>query len=146
MGRIIQSMDAWGNWLEEFQGQSDYRKPLAFGIGIATVSKAGELLDTYFPFPNYMSNFGSAAVMAEMAGHVSGTASYRLEVEQLAEMLDYFRPFNGDGKVHGNIDTILAVLNTVQGCMEKLGAIRVPIVSFIDQPEHDPGPQDVPDA
>lgn len=146
MGRIIGTSAAFTEFMNEFESNEKHRRPLAFGIGIATVSSAGELLDTYFPFPNYMSNFGSAAVMAEMAGHVSGTASYQLQVGQLAEMLDYFRSFNGDGKVHGNIDAILAVLNTVQGCMEKLGAIRVPVVSFIDQPEHDQGPQGVPDA
>lgn len=146
MVRIIGTSAAFTEFMNEFEGNEEYRQPLAFGIGIATVSYAGELLDTYFPFPNYLSNFGSAAVMAEVAGHVSGTASYQLKVGQLADMLDYFRPFEGDGKVHGNIDAIKAVLNTVQGCIEKLGAIRVPIVSFIDQPEYDLGPQTVSDT
>lgn len=146
MGRIIGTSSAFTEFMKEFESSTEYRKPLAFGIGIATVSKAGELLDTFFPFPNYRNNFGSAAVMAEVVGHVSGTANYRLEVGQLADMLDYFRPFEGDGKVHGNIDTIKAVLNTVQGCMEKHGAIRVPVVSFVAEPEDDHGPQGVPDA
>lgn len=146
MGRIIKSIDEWSAWLEEFQGQANYRKPFAFGLGIATVSKAGNLLDTFYPFPNYRSNPGAAAVMADVVGHLRGTASYQIQVGQLADMLDYFRPFEGDGKVHGNIDAIKAGLNNVQGCMEKLGAIRVPVVSFIAEEEDDPGPQGVPDA
>lgn len=146
MGRIINSVDEWAAWLEQFQSQPAYRKPLAFGIGIATVSRSGNLLDTFFPLPNYRNNFGSAAVMAEVVGHLSGTASYQIQVGQLADMLDYFRPFEGDGIVHSNIDTIKAVLNTVQGCMEKHGAIRVPVVSFVAEPEDDQGPQGVPDT
>jgi len=146
MGRIINSVDEWSTWLEQFQNQPEYRKPLAFGIGIATVSRSGNLLDTFFPCPNYQTNMGAAAVMADVVGHLSGTASYQIQVGQLADMLDYFRPFERDGKKHGNIDAIKAVLNTVQGCTEKHGAIRVPIVTFIAESNDDLGPQGVPDA
>ncbi len=146
MGRINNSVDEWSTWLEQFQNQPAYRKPLAFGIGIATVSRSGNLLDTFFPLPNYQTNYGAAAVMADVVGHLSGTASYQIQVGQLADMLDYLRPFEGDGKKHDNIDAIKAVLNTVQGCMEKHGAIRVPVVSFIAEPNDDLGPQGVPDA
>jgi len=140
MGRVIRTVGEWSAWLERFENQPDYRKPLAFGIGMATVSGAGEILDTFFPLPNYQQNFGIAAVMAEVVGHKSGTASYELEVRKLSDMLDYFHPFNRDGKVHKNIDTIKAVLSTV------VGSLKVATVSFIDQPEHDPGPQTVSDA
>ncbi len=146
MGHIINSVDEWSAWLEEFQGQTNYRKAMAFGLGIATVSRTGNLLDTFYPFPNYRSNQGAAAVMADVVGYQGGTASYQIQVGQLVDMLDYFHPFEGDRKVHGNIDAIKAVLNTVQGGMEKHGAIRVPVVCFIAEEEDDPGPQGVPDA
>ncbi len=142
----IKTAEDFGTFVKNFGDQQGYRKPLAFGVGIAHVNKVGDVIDAFFPFPNYMSNFGSAAVMADVVGHVSGTASYKVEPHQLAKMIGYFLPFEGDGKRHDNIDAIKAVLNTVQGCMEKHGAIRVAVVSFIDQPEKDAGPQTVADA
>ncbi len=146
MGSSIVTADDFRNFIREFEGREGYRKPLAFGVGIATISKAGDILDTFFPFPNYASNYGSAVVMASVVGHVSGTASYRVGQSHLVKMIEHFLPFEGDGKRHGNIDALKAVLNTTQGLAEKHGPMRVAVVAFIDDPEHDPGPLGVPDA
>lgn len=146
MGIEIKTAEDFGEFVKSFGDRQGYHKPMAFGVGIAHVNSKGEMLDAFFPFPNYMSNVGSAAVMADVVGHLSGTRSYRVEPHKLLEMVEYFQPFEGDGKRHDNIAALKAVLNTVQGCMEKQGAIRVGVVSFIDQPYNDPGPQTVVDA
>ena len=146
MGHEIQTAEDFGNFVKTFGEQLGYRAPMAFGIGIAHLNSKGEMLDAFFPFPNYDSNTGSAAVMADVVGHLAGTATYRCTLEQLEKMVTYFRPFENDGKRHGNIDAIKAILKTVRVCEEKHGAIRAAVVSFIDSAEHDPGPQNVGDA
>lgn len=146
MDRTIKTVDDFSYFVEEFQNRPGYQKPLAFGIGIATLSKAGNILDTFFPLPNYQKNFGTAAVMANVVGHVAGTATHTVEPAEIMKMIEYFLPFESDGSIHGNIDALKAVLNTVQGLREKHSALRTAVVSFIDQPERDPGPQTVSDC
>ncbi len=146
MGSDIKTADDFRNFVEGFGKQEGYRAPMAFGIGIAHTSEAGDILDTFFPFPNYMSNLGSAAVLAKVVGHLAGTQTYLVSSDQRDEILGYFAPFEGDGKRHGNIDAIKAVFEARKGFEQKHGSGKMIVVSFIDQPEHDEGPQTVSDA
>lgn len=145
MGRIITTTDEFKTFVQEVEARSGYRRPLAFGIGIAHVSAAGTVLDTFFPFPNYQCNFGTAAVFADVVGHGGGTASYILTPSQTESVLGYFWPFEKDGKHHGNIDAVRSLRTALDGFEERHDGKRL-AVSFIDQPEHDPGPQTVSDA
>lgn len=142
----IKTVDDFRNFVEAFSVLEGYRAPMAFGIGIAHVSHAGDLLDTFFPFPNYMSNVGSAAVFAKVVGHLAGTKTYLVGSAQRDEMLAYFAPFEGDGKHHGNIDAIRAVFDALESFEQKHGSGKVGVVSFIDQQEYDGGPQTVSDT
>jgi 2,3,4,5-tetrahydropyridine-2-carboxylate N-succinyltransferase len=146
MGCDIKTADDFRSFVEGIDKQEGYRAPMAFGIGIAHRSEARKILDTFFPFPNYKSNLGSAAVLSRVVGHLSGTRTYLVSSYRRDEILRYFAPFEDDGKRHGNIDAIKAVFDVVEGFKQRQGDGKVVVVSFIDQPEHDEGPQTVSDA
>jgi 2,3,4,5-tetrahydropyridine-2,6-dicarboxylate N-succinyltransferase len=90
-----------------------YIRPVAFGIGVATVAPSGKVLDTAFPVVNLNENFGAAAVLAGACRHVSGTGSYDLDVAALNACLARFAEFEGDGKAHPNIDAIRAARDLI---------------------------------
>ena len=114
----LTDIESFKSFVAETEAQPGYARPAAFAIGISTQALGTDLsqahvpnadaavLDTWYPAPNCGENFGSAAVLAKITGHTSGTATYRVTAEQLDEALGYFAPFEGDGKVHANIIAI----------------------------------------
>lgn len=137
----IKTTEDFATFVAEVESQSGYRRPLALGVGVARTSEDGILLDTFFPMPNYNQNFGAAAVLANVLGHKSGTATYALTIEDHAAMLDCFFPFLNDGKHHSNI-AALKIIDDIWSCSDNTEMV----VSFVDQPEFDRGPQSVSDA
>lgn len=139
----IETVDDFKAFVENVESQKGYRHPLAFGIGIATLDSDENLLDTFFPVPNFKSNYGTAAVFAHVLGHLNGTSSYEVSFDNLDEILQYFTPFENDGKQHDNIEAI----KSLRSALHELGGIgKCVVVSFITQDALEPGPQDVPDA
>lgn len=129
--------------IDNIESNQDYQRPIAFGIGIATIDSQGNLLDSYFPTPNFQTNLASAAVIAKVLDHSNGTKTYQISSSQLSEILSYFSAFENDGQKHPNIDT----LNYLQKMTAKLDPTRKVIVAtFIAPPENDFGPTDVADA
>ncbi len=110
--------------------RSGYQKPVAFAVGVATISPSGKVLDTAYPVVNCHENFGSAAVLADVVSHTSGTASYELSDTQLGAALDAFHCFDNDGKSHPNIDAIKLARQTLSA-PAPLGGSRRAVVSFI---------------
>jgi 2,3,4,5-tetrahydropyridine-2,6-dicarboxylate N-succinyltransferase len=88
------------------EARDGYVRPAAFAIGMATIAPSGKVLDTAYPVVNCGQNFGSAAVLADLVGHTSGTGTYQLTDEMLAAAQDTFACFAGDGKAHPNIDVL----------------------------------------
>lgn len=123
----------------DVEKNSSYQRPLAFAVGVATLDSLGNQLDTYFPAPNFQTNYGAAAIIAKVLNHTHGTNSYVVSQSQLADMLSYFIPFTGDGKRHANIE----VLKAVQKITDNNKQI---VASFIAPAPVDAGPQSVPDA
>lgn len=139
----IENLAHFKTIIEDIEKKQDYQRPLAFGLGIATIDAKDNLLDTYFPVPNYQTNFGSAAVIANVIGYTNGTHSYRVSKSQLTEMLSYFTPFENDGKYHANIDALknlLLMFDTFESNHKTI------VATFIAPIEIDAGPQEVPDA
>jgi len=145
MGIKIASQEDFDNFVKEVEGRDGYRRPLAFGIGLAHTSEAGNFLDTFFPFPNHNQNFGTAAVFADVLGHVAGTATFQLTIDHKDAILERFTPFLNDGKRHNNIDAVRDLFGALER-FEQKHAGKVVVISFIDQSQHDPGPQTVSDA
>jgi len=117
----VESVAEFSKLVAEIEATPSYRRPAAFGLGLATFA-LGELarpaqigagkavLDTWYPAPNCDENFGAAAILAKVAGHVSGSQSYRLEEAQLEDALGAFAPFADDGKSHPNIAALTQLL------------------------------------
>ncbi len=112
------------------EARPDYRRPAAWGVGLAAYGASGTALDTYFPLVNLQENYGSAAVIADAVGHRTGTATYPLERQQLDWILEDFAPLRNDGQVHHN----LGVLDSVAQALEKQSGVLVrrrPVVTFV---------------
>jgi 2,3,4,5-tetrahydropyridine-2-carboxylate N-succinyltransferase len=110
----VESVAEFSKLVAEVEASPSYRRPAAFGVGLATFAisdfaqpaRIGEgkaVLDTWFPAPNCDENFGTAAIVAKVVGHQSGSKTYRLDEEQLEQVLSAFAPFANDGKSHPNI-------------------------------------------
>lgn len=123
---------------EEFQahvaaieGQEGYKRPQAFALGLATVGRTGKVLDTYYPVVNANENHGSAAVLAELAGHLQGSSTYALSNNALRTALDRFAPYEADAKGHPNICALHDILNyRISGI--RAWVIKQAVVTFID--------------
>jgi 2,3,4,5-tetrahydropyridine-2-carboxylate N-succinyltransferase len=123
----VDSVEQFTKLVSEYEAAEGYARPQAYAVGLATyalsdyenperIGEGASVLDTWFPAPNCDENFGTAAILAHLVGHRSGSRSYRLSREQLATALDYFTPFAGDGKFHPNI----AALEQIQASLVRL--------------------------
>jgi 2,3,4,5-tetrahydropyridine-2,6-dicarboxylate N-succinyltransferase len=112
------------------EARDGYVRPAAFAIGMATIAPSGKVLDTAYPVVNCGENFGSAAVLADLVGHTSGTGTYQLTDEMLAAAQDTFACFAGDGKAHPNID-VLGMARSALGAPSPHGGTRYVGVAFI---------------
>jgi 2,3,4,5-tetrahydropyridine-2,6-dicarboxylate N-succinyltransferase len=119
------------------EARNGYVRPAAFAVGIATIAPSGKVLDTAYPVVNYGENFGSAAVLADLVGHTSGTATYQLTDEMLAAAQDTFACFTGDGKSHPNID-VLGMARSALGAPSPHGGSRYVGVAFIGELDDKP--------
>ncbi|MFW5845865.1 MAG: tetrahydrodipicolinate N-succinyltransferase N-terminal domain-containing protein [Planctomycetota bacterium] len=154
---VIDSIAAFEQHVAEIQAREGYRAPQAFGIGIATLSVHDPLaparvhpdtqpLDTYYPVVNLDENLGAAAVLADIVGHQRGTASYRLDRDQVDEALGRFRAFQDDGHRHANLLALRAVQRIFDAdTASPTAKARVAVISFIGDVQADP-PQDVHDV
>lgn len=122
---VIANASEFQRLVDEVEAQPGYERPAAFGLGIATfeitdldhptsLGPNAATLDTWYPVPNLGENLATAAVLARVVGHRSGTASYRLESEQLDAALAMFAPFLDDDDAHKNV----RVLRQLQAMLE----------------------------
>ncbi len=111
------------------EGRDAYTPPVAFGLGLATLGLDDRVLDADFVALNFEANTGSAAAIADVLGELT-TGSYFPTGDQLAAMVAQFVAFEGDGKVHGNVDALRA-LAAFSGAGAAAGHRRVPIISVV---------------
>jgi 2,3,4,5-tetrahydropyridine-2,6-dicarboxylate N-succinyltransferase len=130
-GRVSPAAD-FNAHVAQIQSRDGFAKPAAFAIGVATVAPSGKVLDTAFPVVNLGENFGAAAVLADVAGHLAGTATYRLSPAQIDAALGAFSSFEGDGKVHPNIEALKSD-NAISSMGPALGGERVVVAAFIGE-------------
>jgi len=110
----VDSVEQFTKLVSDYEAIEGYARPQAYGVGLATyalsdferperIADGASVLDTWFPAPNRDENFGTAAILAHIVGHRSGSKSYRLTRAQLDSALAHFAPFAQDGKFHANI-------------------------------------------
>ncbi len=121
----MQSVEHFTQLVAEIEAKPGYRRPQAFALGLATyalsdlahaerIGPDAAVLDTWYPAPNCDENFGAAAILAEVAGHKSGSASYRLELAQLEQALGAFAPFAAEARRHPNLLALRQLANTLR--------------------------------
>ena len=136
-------VNAFQSHVAEIEARSGYVRSAGFAVGFATVAPSGKVLDTAFPVVNLAENFGAGAVLADVVGHRSGTASYELSRDQLDRAIAAFAAFDGDGKSHPNVDALKAA-RAALGAAPLHGGERRPVVVFIGALDDPPtGPSDV---
>ncbi len=110
----VQSVEQFTELVAEIEGAEGYRRPQAFGLGLATfaisdltrpdhVGAGATVLDTWYPAPNCDENFGAAAILARATGRRRGSASYRLDLAHLEQALSAFAPFDASSESHPNL-------------------------------------------
>ncbi len=136
---VLSTKTEFQAFVEKTESDPDYQRPLAFGIGIAQL-KHGRYLDTYYPFPNYEQNYGTAAVLASVVGYKRGTSSCHLDYGALRTALEYFAWIDENDKTHANVEVLRRLRDLVVADRR-----RCVVVSFIGGGDTDDGPQGVPD-
>jgi 2,3,4,5-tetrahydropyridine-2,6-dicarboxylate N-succinyltransferase len=108
MSQYPQTTDDFKRVVGEFQSAQAFKAPILFSLGCRVVTKNGTLASVRYPVVNGPGqNTGSAAILMKVLGIVpEGVQNVEVSSEQLAEILCYFAPFEGDGKVHLNIDAL----------------------------------------
>jgi 2,3,4,5-tetrahydropyridine-2,6-dicarboxylate N-succinyltransferase len=79
------SNEEFDSLVGKIEAERGYEQPAAFGVGLATVSRFGRVLDAYYPITNLGEQLDVAAVFSKVAGRKSGGGSFQLEPEQLQE-------------------------------------------------------------
>ncbi len=123
--------------IDTVQARDGYANAFAFGVGTAVMAPSGKILDTSYPVVNREENYGSAAVLADVVGHLSGTATYVLDAAGLDGAIACFGWTEGDGKAHHNVEA----LKTARAALDApapLGGVRRIVVSFIGSPDDAP--------
>jgi len=138
--------DEFDALVAKVEADAEYKRPVAFALGLATVSRFGRVLDTYYPFTNLCEHSGAAAVFSNFVGRKAGGGSFELESGSLEEALGQLEVFAGDGNYHPIIETLRMVLAAVRSDDSPLDnqRSRRAVVTFIGDLA-DP-PIDVPDV
>ncbi|HJM28503.1 MAG: DapH/DapD/GlmU-related protein [Acidimicrobiales bacterium] len=115
-------------------------QPFAYGVGVATKSPSGEILDVLYPSPQCQTEPLTCALLAKAIGWDGETSTYEIEssvLEELAAALIEFENQNGFNESPSAIFTAItnAILNS-----DVPGGERIAVVSFIanqtDAPEN----------
>ena len=111
------------------------------------VAADATVLDTWFPVVNGGSkpaNAKSAALLAAAVGHTSGSGSYRLSGDQIADLLAIYAPYAHEAHRHGNLISLQMGRDVMA---QQLAAPRSPhamVVTFLG--DLDAAPVDAHDA
>ena len=113
------------------ESMPDFRQPAAHALGVATVSPAGAVLDTWFPQVNTDDHKLPAAVLATVCGYRDSTATFTLTNDQLAEAVEALTPAEACHDFdHPNLWTWRSLLNATPPA-DRVGGSRRFIAAFI---------------
>lgn len=124
----IKTKEEFKAYVADIRGGPGYLECTAYAIGIARLSKDGDVLDVWYPCPNIRndSNSGTAAVLAKAVQHRSGNGTYVPSDGVLKDIEDTFGPFlKEDG--HPNVKAIREIRSMA---FERIHTLR-PVVTFI---------------
>lgn len=140
---------------DECRKRDGYRRPAAFGIGIAyhaiadlvhpnRCDETAPVLAVRYLAVNRDENDSTAAILARILGHDAGTETYGLDASRLDEMLAPFAVFVDDGREHVNLDALQALRALCGRPPTPLQGPRRAVVTFVD--DLDAPPADAADV
>jgi 2,3,4,5-tetrahydropyridine-2-carboxylate N-succinyltransferase len=132
----ITSVDEFQALVADVEGRAGYRRPAAFGVGLATVLDDGTVVDTRFGAVSFGENFGSAAMFADVLGSLE-TGHRALSAEDLAALLERFTPYRGQPG-HGNVEAIEALAGDVPEVHPFPGHGYQPVLAVVMDPTDAP--------
>lgn len=103
--------EAFSAYVAEIQADSQYRQPLAFGLGIRR-SKDGSTLDVLYPEINFETNFATAAVLLKATGFLQQNGFVSLSAEKLNTIFEQFAPFHDDLGSHTNVALLKTLVDS----------------------------------
>jgi len=98
----------------EIEADESYERPAAFAVGLASVSRYGRVLDSYYPFSNLGEYFGAAAIFSKINGRKAGGGNFELDAGALEEAIRHLSVFDGDGEYHPILETLRMVSTAVR--------------------------------
>lgn len=108
------SNEKFDSLVRAIEAERGYKHPAAFGVGLATVSRFGRVLDTYYPFTNLGEQHEVAAVFSKVTGRKAGGGSFQLESEQLEESIGLLASREDDGTPRPNFKALQMALAALQ--------------------------------
>lgn len=108
------SNEEFESFVNKIEAEHGYARPAAFGVGLATVSSFGRVLDAYYPITNLGEQFDVAAVFSRVSGRKKGGGSFQLEPEQLQESIKLLASRPDDGTLRPNFKALQMALAALQ--------------------------------
>jgi 2,3,4,5-tetrahydropyridine-2-carboxylate N-succinyltransferase len=138
--KVPTNVDEFKELVAAVEAEDDYVRPYAFALGMATVADDGDVLDVNFlGHVNVEENYGTAAVVSEVTGCFDRSVGPFVEFQDLTDILDIFAVFEGDGKVHTNIEVIKALkFHLTSGATKTPRHGIQPVVVAITSPDEAP--------
>ncbi|WP_298773786.1 tetrahydrodipicolinate N-succinyltransferase N-terminal domain-containing protein [uncultured Shewanella sp.] len=110
---MISTKEAFSQYVTDIQADSQYQKPLAFGIGVRR-SKGDATLDVLFPLINFDANFGTAAVLLKATGFQQSNGFVPLSADTLNEVFNQFAPFHDALGDHANVQLLKTIVDNTE--------------------------------
>jgi 2,3,4,5-tetrahydropyridine-2,6-dicarboxylate N-succinyltransferase len=118
--------------LAALRARDGARDPAAYGIGLATIAESdGSVLDTWFATVNLGEHLGAAALISDAVSHLSGSGTFLLDDEVLADLRGRTTVLGDQLGSHPNLATVAAFAGRRPS--ESLLPVRsVPVMTRID--------------
>ena len=110
----MSTVEDFKNYVIAIQSKAGYVKPTAFGLGIRK-AKGDKTLEVFFPFINFESAYGTAALLQDITGYDASTNGFvRVKKKQLQAAFDKFEAFTHEIDKHPNIKVIQQLLTAMK--------------------------------
>jgi len=135
----IQTLEQIEGKREELESSiTNYSQPFAFGVGVATESKSGQILDVFYPSPQRQSQPFTCALLTSTVGWDTEVATYKLEVDVLKEIGAVLEEVERNEEYgESSAATLSAIADAVEE-PDVPGGRRVAVAAIIADPSHAP--------
>ncbi len=134
--RTLEQIESKREELES--GINNYSQPFAFGVGIATESTNGQIMDVFYPSPQLQSQPFTCALLANAVGWDTESATYRIELDVLRQISTTLEEIERNEEFG---ESAAASLSAVAEAVEKSdvpGGNKIAVAAIIANPEHPP--------